>query len=89
MTRRSTKEQRSLVVVSQQSRRFKSFKKTSAVPPEMYLDAETSKDGKEITEMFNRYFHSNFTLSDYKRKETEAPVPVTEFHFEEDEIVAV
>ena len=67
---------------------FKSLKKTSAIPPEMYLDAQISKDGKEITEMFNRYFHSNFTLSDYEQRETEAPVLLSEFHFEEDEKVA-
>ena len=55
----------------------------------MYLDAETPKDGKENTEMFSRYFHSNFTQSDYKRKETEAPVLVSEIHFEEGEIDTV
>ena len=39
--------------------------------------------------MFNRYFHSNFTLSDYKQKKTEAAILISVFLFKVDEIVAV
>ena len=66
----------------------------SAIPKTMFFDSLTAKSAGEQAILFNKFFHSVFTKSDFnlppiENFEISVPNPIDEIHFSEQEVYSV
>ena len=72
---------------SQIQKYFKSIEKSSQLPSEMYLNDQIAVTDKEKAQLFNEFFQSVFTNSDYQRtSDNSKPSKVDKLHFTREEV---
>ena len=72
---------------SQIQKYFKSIQKSSQLPSEMYLNDQIAVTDKEKAQLFNEFFQSVFTISDYQRtSDNSKPSKVDKLHFTREEV---